>query len=49
MFDADGDAIRFFETGVDAHGKHARRPMPQYRLRSDDAAAVVAYLRALRP
>jgi len=49
MFAADADAVRFFETGVDAHGKHARRPMPQYRMHSDDAAAVVAYLRTLRP
>jgi hypothetical protein len=31
----------------DAHGKHARHPMPAYRFNHDDAAALVAYLKSL--
>jgi len=42
-------AVRFFETGLTANGKYAQPPMPQFRLNHDDALAVVAYLRSLRP
>jgi mono/diheme cytochrome c family protein len=40
-------ALRFFETGIGPNGKNVRPPMPAYRLAPEDAAAVVAYLRAL--
>ncbi len=44
---ADAQAIRLLETGVARSGKNLRPPMPAYRLKADDAAAVVAYLRSL--
>lgn len=46
-FQNDELAIRFFETGKNADGKHAKVPMPQFRFDHDDAVAVVAYLRSL--
>jgi len=45
----DEKAISFLETGIDLTGKPAMRPMPQYRFNHDDAVAVVAYLRSLKP
>ena len=45
----DDLAVRFFETGLTANGKYAQPPMPQFRLTHDDAVAVVAYLRSLKP
>ena len=42
-----GQAVTFFETGLDTKGKHARPPMPQYRFAPADAVAVVAYLQSL--
>jgi len=42
------EAVRFFMTGVDKNGKHARPPMPSYRMSRQDAEAVVAYLKSLR-
>src|SRR5438067_10553850 len=41
-------AIRFLETGVTPNGIQPRRPMPQYRIRHDDAVAMVAYLKLLK-
>ena len=45
----DADAVKFFETGLTANGKPAQPPMPPFRLNHDDAVAVVAYLRSLKP
>jgi mono/diheme cytochrome c family protein len=44
---SDAQALHLFETGVARNGKNLRPPMPAYRLKPDDAAAVVAYLRSL--
>ena len=44
----DAQAIKFLETGVKKDGKTAMPPMPEYRLNSTDAAAVVSYLRSLK-
>jgi mono/diheme cytochrome c family protein len=41
--------IRLLTTGVWTDGNHLRPPMPQFRMSREDAAAVVAYLRALTP
>ena len=41
-------AIRFLETGVTPNGIQPLRPMPQYRIRHDDAVAMVAYLKLLK-
>jgi mono/diheme cytochrome c family protein len=46
---SDEDAIKFFTTGLAANGLPARPPMPQYRYSQEDAKAVVAYLRSLKP
>jgi len=46
---SDELAVKFFETGLTANGKPAQPPMPQFRLNHDDAVAVVAYLRSLKP
>lgn len=40
--------LRYLETGKDPAGKTAAAPMPAYRLRRDDAEAIVAYLKSLR-
>jgi mono/diheme cytochrome c family protein len=45
----EADAIRFFATGIDLGGKPARPPMPAFRFTEKDAAAVVAYLKSLKP
>lgn len=45
----DDAAVRFFETGTNAAGKKSAPPMPQFRFGHDDAVAVVAYLRSLKP
>jgi len=42
-------AAKFLATGLGPDGKPADPPMPRYRLDADDAAAVVAYLRSLKP
>lgn len=46
---SDEDAVKFFMTGLAANGLPARPPMPQYRYSREDAQAVVAYLRSLKP
>ena len=48
MFTNDAAAIKFFQTGLNTAGKIPRPPMPRLQLTADDAAAVVAYLRALK-
>ena len=42
------EAIRFLQTGITRNGNPPRRPMPQYRMRHDDAEAIVAYLKSLK-
>ena len=41
-------SVTFLTTGKLPNGATARPPMPQYRLRRDDAIAVTAYLKSLR-
>jgi mono/diheme cytochrome c family protein len=48
-FTNEAAAVNYFETGVNAVGKKSSPPMPQFRLEHDDAVAVVAYLRSLKP
>ena len=45
----DAQALKFLETGIDVTGKPAMYPMPQYRFSHEDALAVLAYLRSLKP
>jgi len=45
----DAQALKFLETGIDLTGKPAMYPMPAYRFNHDDAVAVLAYLRSLKP
>ncbi len=40
--------LRYLETGRDPAGRIASPPMPPYRLRPDDAEAIVKYLATLR-
>jgi len=46
---SDEDMIRLLTTGVWTDGTHLRPPMPQFRMSREDADAVVAYLRSLKP
>ena len=46
---SDQDKVRLLMTGVWTNGAHLRPPMPQFRMDRQDAEAVVAYLRSLRP
>lgn len=48
-FASDEQAANYFKTGLKPDQKSSRPPMPQYRLDEDDAGAVVAYLRSLKP
>jgi mono/diheme cytochrome c family protein len=45
----DEQAVQYFEAGLNRDGKQSSPPMPRYRLEPDDALAVVAYLRSLKP
>ena len=45
----DEQAITFLSTGVAPDGSAANPPMPQYRYNRQDARAVAAYLRSLKP
>jgi len=45
----DAQAIEFLMTGKRPSGIPVRPPMPEYRLKREEAAAVVAYLRSLSP
>ena len=40
--------IKFLETGLGPSGHAADPPMPAYKLRADDAEAIVAYLKSLK-
>jgi mono/diheme cytochrome c family protein len=40
--------VRFLQTGLGPRGSHADPPMPAYRLRAEDAQAIVAYLKTLK-
>ena len=42
-------AIRFLMTGLAQNGLPPRPPMPQFHLNLQDATAVVAYLKSLKP
>lgn len=43
------DVIKFLQTGQRPDGSQPRPPMPPYRLNREDAEAVVAYLKSLKP
>jgi mono/diheme cytochrome c family protein len=43
------EAIRVLETGLTPEGRKVRPPMHAYHMRREDAAAIVAYLRSLKP
>ncbi len=43
------EVTRILETGLDPGGKPVRPPMHVYHLSHEDAAAIVAYLKALPP
>ena len=49
QFKTDEEAITFFMTGKNAAGKEPRPPMQKAKLTREDAQAVVAYLRSLKP
>src|SRR5262245_7382094 len=44
---SDEDAITFLQTGKRADGRSPNPPMPPFRLATEDATAIVAYLRSL--
>lgn len=44
---SDAQAITFLTTGVDPNGKMPGPPMPRYRFKETDAAAILVYLRSL--
>lgn len=44
----DEQALAFLTAGRTPHGRPLRPPMPEYRFSPEDAAAVLAYLRALK-
>jgi len=46
---SDQDMVRLLTTGIWTDGSRLRPPMPQFRMSREDAEAVVAYLRSLKP
>jgi mono/diheme cytochrome c family protein len=48
MFATDADAITFLTTTKLPNGGNALPPMPRYMFHTEDAAAIVAYLRSLK-
>jgi len=48
MFANDADAITFLTTTKLPNGGMALPPMPRYMFHTDDATAIVAYLRSLK-
>lgn len=40
--------LNYLKTGLTPTGKHADPPMPTYKMRADDAEAVVEYLKTLK-
>jgi mono/diheme cytochrome c family protein len=45
----DAQVVRALQTGVGATGNQLRPPMPGFRFSKEDADAVVAFLRTLKP
>jgi mono/diheme cytochrome c family protein len=45
----DAEMVTLLTTGVWKNGRHLREPMPQFRMTTEDAEAVVAYLKSLNP
>jgi mono/diheme cytochrome c family protein len=45
----DAELVTLLTTGIWRDGKHLRPPMQQFRMTTEDASAVVAYLRSLNP
>jgi mono/diheme cytochrome c family protein len=43
----DAEMVKLLTTGVWRDGKYLRQPMPQFRMSTSDAAAVVAYLKSM--
>lgn len=46
---SDEEMVRLLTTGIWKTGTYLRPPMPQFRMSTEDAQAVVAYLRSLTP
>jgi hypothetical protein len=44
----DSGMVKFLTTGVNPGGNPAGPPMPAYKMRQDDAEAVVEYLKSLK-
>ncbi|MBI1791478.1 MAG: c-type cytochrome [Acidobacteria bacterium] len=44
----EGAILKYMETGLGPNGKPADAPMPTYKLKSEDAEAVVEYLKSLQ-
>ena len=44
----EADLKKFLQTGLLPSGERATPPMPAYKLRADDAEAVVEYLKSLK-
>jgi mono/diheme cytochrome c family protein len=45
----DSELVTLLTTGIWRDGKRLRQPMQQFRMTTEDATAVVAYLRSLNP
>lgn len=45
----DEEMIKLLTTGVWKTGTHLRAPMPEFRMTTQDAEAVVAYLKSVQP
>jgi len=45
----DAEFIRLLTTGIGHNGLPPKAPMPQFRMTREDAEAVLAYLKSLRP
>jgi mono/diheme cytochrome c family protein len=46
---SDAEMVTLLTTGIWRDGKFLRPPMPQFRMNKQDAEAVVAYLKSLKP
>jgi hypothetical protein len=46
---SDEEMVKLLTIGIWRDGKRLRPPMPQFRMNTADAAAVVAYLKSLNP
>ncbi len=46
---SDADMVKLLTTGIWTTGVPLRAPMPQFRMNSADAEAVVAYLKSVNP